>query len=196
VTDALGQVKTYSYTQDNLPVGIAYSSTVNPPPNVGFAYDPFGVPLQATAPVTDFIYAGMSYNADSGLYLTNYRAYDPVAGPWLSRDPLGEMTDPVGNHYVHAGRDPLNTIDPRGLQYIPPDVMQDILSAHGCDTRRTRPGNSVFNKEYSNPANLRQLSDDVFASPGGPLQPMPHGGYTRIQGQAVLQNQQTGQTVP
>ena len=52
------------------------------------------MPLQATAPVTDFVYAGMFFNADSGLYLTKYRAYDPVSGRWLSRDPLGEDADP------------------------------------------------------------------------------------------------------
>jgi hypothetical protein len=34
----------------------------------------------------------MFYNADSGLYLTQYRAYDPVAGRWLSRDPIGEIS--------------------------------------------------------------------------------------------------------
>ncbi len=55
-----------------------------------FRYDPYGVPLQVTAPTTDFTYAGMFHNADSGLDLTLYRAYDPVAGRWLSRDPLGE----------------------------------------------------------------------------------------------------------
>jgi RHS repeat-associated protein len=32
----------------------------------------------------------MFFNADSGLYLTQYRAYDPVPGRWLSRDPIGE----------------------------------------------------------------------------------------------------------
>lgn len=33
----------------------------------------------------------MFYNPDSGLNFTMYRAYDPVAGRWLSRDPLGEF---------------------------------------------------------------------------------------------------------
>ena len=35
-----------------------------------YGYDPYGAPLQATAPTTDFVYAGMFYNADSGLDLT------------------------------------------------------------------------------------------------------------------------------
>jgi RHS repeat-associated protein len=55
-----------------------------------YSYDPYGNALQGTAPLTDFNYAGMFYNADSGLYLTRYRAYDPVPGRWLSRDPIEE----------------------------------------------------------------------------------------------------------
>jgi RHS repeat-associated protein len=65
-----------------------FASTSSAP---AFGYDPYGVPLQTTAPTTDFVYAGMFYNADSGLYLTNYRTFDAVAGRWLSRDPLGEL---------------------------------------------------------------------------------------------------------
>jgi RHS repeat-associated protein len=56
-----------------------------------YSYDAYGNALQSTAPLTDFNYAGMFYNADSGLYLTQYRAYDPVSGRWLSRDPIGEL---------------------------------------------------------------------------------------------------------
>jgi RHS repeat-associated protein len=82
-----------------------------------YGYDPYGNALQATAPVTDFGYAGMFRNADSGLYLTRYRAYDPAAGRWLSRDPVGEVSDPVGNLYNYAGGDPVSRIDPNGRQW-------------------------------------------------------------------------------
>jgi RHS repeat-associated protein len=64
--------------------------------------DPYGLPLQETAPITDFVYGGMVYNADSGLYLTNYRAFDPIAGRWLSGDPLGESIDPLANLYTYV----------------------------------------------------------------------------------------------
>jgi len=79
-----------------------------------YGYDPYGLALQATAPLTDFVYGGMFYNADSGLYLTNYRAYDPVAGRWLSRDPLGESTDPGSNLYAYVASEPVATFDPTG----------------------------------------------------------------------------------
>jgi RHS repeat-associated protein len=64
-----------------------FASTGSAP---AYAYDPYGNPLQATAPLTDFGYAGMLRDADSGLNLTLFRAYDPVAGRWLSRDPIGD----------------------------------------------------------------------------------------------------------
>jgi len=73
-----------------------FASTTSAP---AYGYDPYGNALQATAPLTDFGYAGMFTNADSGLYLTQYRAYDPVAGRWLSRDPIGESSDPAANLY-------------------------------------------------------------------------------------------------
>jgi RHS repeat-associated protein len=88
-----------------------------------YDYDPYGNPLQTTAPLTDFGYAGMIYNADSGLNLTWNRVYDPAIGRWLSRDPVGESTDPKGNLYPYVGGDPVNLIDPLGLagwNYGPP----------------------------------------------------------------------------
>lgn len=55
-----------------------------------YDFNPYGVPLQSTASLTDFGYAGMFSNAESSLNLTLYRAYNPETGIWLSRDPLGE----------------------------------------------------------------------------------------------------------
>jgi RHS repeat-associated protein len=79
-----------------------------------YGYDPYGLPLQVTAPLTDFIYGGMFYNADSGLYLATYRPYDPVAGRWLSRDPLGEEADSAANLYAYVGGEPISLVDPHG----------------------------------------------------------------------------------
>jgi RHS repeat-associated protein len=76
-----------------------------------YGYHPYGLPLQVTAPIKDFVYGSMFYNADSGLYLTNYRAYEPRAGRWLSRDPLEEGSDAVGNLYPYVGNNPLGWID-------------------------------------------------------------------------------------
>lgn len=78
----------YYYGVDQIgSVRRVFESTTTAP---AYAYDPYGNPLQGTAPETDFGYAGLFYEAGSGLDLAGARAYDPVAGRWLSRDPLGE----------------------------------------------------------------------------------------------------------
>jgi RHS repeat-associated protein len=87
-----------------------------------FQYDALGRlsnhGLQVTAPVTDFVYGGMFYNADSGLYLAKYRIYDPAFGRRLSRDPLGEPTDLLANLCGYVGGNPTNLKDPEGLQVV------------------------------------------------------------------------------
>ena len=56
-----------------------------------FDYDAYGKETQTTGRLsTDFRYAGMFYLQEAGLYLTQYRVYDPDSGRWLSRDPIEE----------------------------------------------------------------------------------------------------------
>ena len=91
----------YYYGPDQIgSVRRVFASAASAP---AYSYDPYGNALQGTAPLTDFNYAGMFYNADSGLYLTQYRAYDPVSGRWLSRDPIGEtgqVTPSIGRNTI------------------------------------------------------------------------------------------------
>ena len=83
-----------------------------------YDYDPYGKPTRSTASGStraDYRYAGLFYHAPSGLYLTHYRAYDPVTARWLSRDPIGE-TGGV-NLYGYVGDNPLKYTDPSGLHH-------------------------------------------------------------------------------
>jgi RHS repeat-associated protein len=93
-----------------------------------YEFDPYGNPLQTTPPLTDYGYAGMMYNADSGLYLTPFRAYDPVSGRWLSRDPIGENGGL--NLYAYVNNDPLNVTDPSGM--IPNGFSASAMGVDGC----------------------------------------------------------------
>lgn len=56
----------------------------------------------------------MLSNGDSGLNTTRFRSYDPAIGRWLTRDPLGEASDPMGTLYRYADGNPLSYVDPRG----------------------------------------------------------------------------------
>ena len=94
-----------------------FASTSNAP---AYGYDPYGNALQSSTPLTDVGYAGMFYNADSGLNLTLLRTYDPVVGRWISRDPFGEATDPAANLYAYVLENPTEFVDPSGGQCVPP----------------------------------------------------------------------------
>ncbi|WP_370678218.1 RHS repeat-associated core domain-containing protein [Pleomorphomonas sp. PLEO] len=90
----------------------AFASPTSAP---AYSYDPYGMPLQTTASLADFGYAGLLNEPDSGLGLATYRAYDPKVGRWISRDPIGERGDPARNLYGYVGEDPINHFDPLGL---------------------------------------------------------------------------------
>jgi RHS repeat-associated protein len=78
-------------------------------------YDAWGVVVADTNPgFQPFGYAGGLYDADTGLVRFGARDYDPVAGRWTSKDPIGfGGGDP--NLYAYVGGDPINAIDPEGL---------------------------------------------------------------------------------
>jgi RHS repeat-associated protein len=96
----------------------------------------------------------MFYNADSGLYLANYRAFDPIAGRWLSRDPLGEPSDPLSNLYPYVSGNPVSFVDPLGLQeYYHHPVPRSVFDKQNLPPEAHR----VFDKEaLQGPVSLHQ----------------------------------------
>ncbi len=81
-------------------------------------YDAWGNPVNVTgSPATAFRHkGGQGYerDADSGLLLLGRRYYDPLAGRFLSRDPIGYGgKDP--NLYRYANNNPVSASDPAGL---------------------------------------------------------------------------------
>jgi len=83
-----------------------------------YEYTPWGVVTrtEGTGVESDFLYTGHLYHEESGLFLAQYRAYDPGTGRWLSRDPLGFVDGP--NLYAYVGNDSINFWDPLGLWSI------------------------------------------------------------------------------
>jgi RHS repeat-associated protein len=60
-------------------------------------------------------YQGEALDAETGLYYLRARYYDPVAGRFLSVDPMADE----GEHpYTYAGADPVNGADPTGQQEV------------------------------------------------------------------------------
>jgi RHS repeat-associated protein len=101
-------------------------------PAASFDYDPYGNPTRTKGLIsTDFRYAGMFYEQNSGLYLTQYRPYDSRSGRWLSRDPIGESGGV--NLYGYVGENPVTYTDSLGLACspspTPPELSDQALSA-------------------------------------------------------------------
>jgi RHS repeat-associated protein len=83
--------------------------------------------------VQPFTFTGREYDPESGLYYYRARYYDPRAGRFISKDPIGfaapdvnlyRYVDIVGephfetNLYRYAGNNPVNFVDPLGLWSI------------------------------------------------------------------------------
>ena len=97
ITDALGQVKTFSYANDDRLTGIAYTNTVNPTPNVTFTWDPY---FPRLASMTD------------GLGTTNY-SYTPVGA--LGGLQLSSIDGPYSNDVIGLTYDTLGRLAGRNI---------------------------------------------------------------------------------
>ena len=64
------------------------------------------------------MFSSKEWEPGAGLYYYGYRFYSPSLGRWLSRDPLGEFADPLHNLYRFVGNNPLNAVDPDGLEWL------------------------------------------------------------------------------
>jgi RHS repeat-associated protein len=79
-------------------------------------YDEFGRVLADTNPgFQPFGFAGGLYDADTGLVRFGARDYDAVTGRWTGKDPIRFRGGGV-NLYLYVYSDPINFIDPSGLQ--------------------------------------------------------------------------------
>jgi len=137
-----------------------------------YDYDPYGNLTSDPAKAPEFGYAGMHYHAQSGLYLTKYRAYDPQSGRWLSRDPIGEAGGI--NLYAYVEGNPVSFIDPLGLATIV-FIDNTLFNSHmsvlvgdptGINSRVLYdPAGGYKHKTFDNPLGHRP-SSDVFSGNG------------------------------
>jgi RHS repeat-associated protein len=79
-------------------------------------YDAAGQPLEESALGNNTLFQGRWYSWTTRLYNFRARWYDPVTGRWLSNDPIG-ISGGL-NQYAFCGNNPVNRIDPFGLDWF------------------------------------------------------------------------------
>jgi RHS repeat-associated protein len=80
-----------------------------------YRYRSFGEIYSETGTLEQpFTFTGREYDPESGLYYYRARYYDPRAGRFLTKDPIGFLGGDV-NLYRYVGNNPVNFTDPRGM---------------------------------------------------------------------------------
>jgi RHS repeat-associated protein len=80
------------------------------------SYDAYGVP--ASGNIGRFQYTGQIWLAEIGLFYYKARMYAPSLGRFMQADPVG-YADGM-NWYAYVGGDPVNFVDPLGLNFCSP----------------------------------------------------------------------------
>uniref|UniRef100_UPI0003B761F2 RHS repeat domain-containing protein n=1 Tax=Methylohalobius crimeensis TaxID=244365 RepID=UPI0003B761F2 len=140
-------------------------------------YDAFGNVILDTYPgFQPFGFAGGLYDPDTGLVRFGARDYDPETGRWTVKDPIG-FAGGDANLYSYVVNNPLNFIDPLGLEGSPsgPGLLQVLFPAYTAPISRQPIGDSVDAQlRYANTVNqIRSTAIQSTALPyelgvGGP----------------------------
>ena len=143
-----------------------------------YAYTAWGQALSSTgSDANPFQYGGKYgyYSEYGGSVLCGHRWYDTAALRWLSRDPIGYKGG--DNLYAYCGDDPVNKVDPHGLQALD-DPASQYWNALGNNLQ----------KKFDNVQNVARGWNDALGALGDYL--LGTGPNRRVYGPNSTQAQQ------
>lgn len=144
------------------------------------SYEPYGATASGVTPTIGF--TGHVNDARSGLVYMQQRYYDPVAGRFLSIDPVVTDANTGGsfNRYAYAINNPYKYIDPDGrLAFLLPLVPYVVTATVTVVGHYALPGRQGRESTIRAVANaIRSDKGDAPKSEGkkDTLQPGPHAG--------------------
>ncbi len=81
-------------------------------------YFAYGQTRTAAGDETGYRFSGKELDSNTELYYSIKRYLDPAIGGWFTPDPISVLR-PMVSPYVYCGDNPINRIDPFGLDWIP-----------------------------------------------------------------------------
>jgi RHS repeat-associated protein len=131
-------------------------------------YDEYGNVTQNTNPdFQPFAYAGGLYDTQTKLVRFGARDYDAKTGRWICKDPVG-FEGRTSNLFEYCLDDPINNIDPDGLQ--------SIYYSHNAERIYLVNNNGAILKSWEARDNFVPGNNDK----GQPRASLPNGDYIAI----------------
>jgi RHS repeat-associated protein len=130
----------YYYHYDGLGSVIALSN-VNKQVVERYSYDVFGEPSATSSIGNPYLFTGREYDNETGNYYYRARYYNPSIGRFLQPDPVGHADSM--NLYSYVGNNPLNWIDPYGLQKE--ILVGRVMALRPCLPKPSRKNTNIIN---------------------------------------------------
>ena len=143
-----------------------------------YGFDAWGNQVETSgADDNSYQYASERYDSDLGLIYLRARWYDPKAGRFISPDDaVGLSKLPVSlNKYLYANTDPVNRVDPSGMQSLGDEMaavdisgtLSDIAVNYAKDQIYNAFSNAIMNSLVGNLFGVGSIKVPTTGSAGG-----------------------------